>query len=89
MATSYSYPDTTVTNGNTYYYEVAGYDLSGTGYVLGTQASVSAKPMAGLCGTQTPVGAIGAIPVALLLGGALFYQQRRRSVRRAAATTAS
>jgi hypothetical protein len=88
-ATSYSYLDKGLTNGKTYYYEVAGYDASGTGYVLGTQSSASAEPMSGACGTQTPIGAIGAIPVALLLGGVLVYQQHRRRIRRKSTAAAS
>ncbi|MGA9077183.1 MAG: fibronectin type III domain-containing protein [Acidimicrobiales bacterium] len=84
--TATTYVDTTVSNGTTYYYEVAGYDSAGIGYESNL---VSASPTKGECGTPTPIGAIGAIPVALLLGGVLVYQQRRRRIRRQSTAAAS
>ncbi|MGD0895969.1 MAG: hypothetical protein ABSA08_08195 [Acidimicrobiales bacterium] len=81
-----TYVDTTVSNGTTYYYEVAGYDSAGIGY---ESSLVSASPTKGECGTPTPIGAIGAIPAALLLGGVLVYQQHRRRIRRQSTVAAS
>jgi|GEM_PF-2555446 len=81
-----TYVDTTVSNGTTYYYEVAGYDSAGIGY---ESSLVSASPTKGECGTPTPIGAIGAIPAALLLGGVLVYQQHRRRIRRQSTAAAS
>jgi len=81
-----TYVDTTVSNGTTYYYEVAGYDSAGIGYESNL---VSASPTKGACGTPTPIGAIGAIPAALLLGGVLVYQQHRRRIRRQNTAAAS
>jgi len=81
-----TYVDTTVSNGTTYYYEVAGYDSAGIGY---ESHLASASPTKGACGTPTPIGAIGAIPAALLLGGVLVYQQHRRRIRRQNTAAAS
>jgi hypothetical protein len=77
--TATTYTDTGLTNGTKYSYEVAGYDSGGIGYLSNLAA---ATPESGLCGTPTPIGAIGAIPAALLLGGVLVYQQHRRRIRR-------
>ncbi len=87
--TTTTYVDTTVKNGTTYSYEVAGWDSGASGGIGYESNLVSASPTKGECGTPTPIGAIGAIPAALLLGGVLVYQQHRRRIRRQSTAAAS
>jgi hypothetical protein len=85
--TSATYTDTDpgLLAGTTYYYEVASHDSAGTS---SPSSPVSVKVSSAACG-QVPIGAIGAIPVALLLGGVLVYHQHRRRIRRQSTAAAS
>ncbi len=87
--TGTTYTDTTTSLSTKYFYQILTVESGGANSGSNSPGIWVTTPSAGSCGSPTPIGAIGAIPVALLLGGVLIYQQHRRSVRRAAATAAS
>ena len=87
--TGTTYNDTTTSLSTKYFYQILTVESGGANSGVNSPGIWVTTPSAGSCGPPTPIGAIGAIPVALLLGGALIYQPRRRSVRRAAAPPAS
>lgn len=78
--TTTSYLDTTAALGTRYEYEVIAVK-GGTSSGANSPKVCVTTPQPGSCGTPTPVGALGAIPIALILGGFLVYQQRRRRIR--------